>query len=283
MNDERLFERLASHDGPATLDSAFDDRLYSILEREMRRGRSLRPALLLAATLVLVLTITAAIGVGSGLIRPPWLNRVPVPDPPTPLEWSGPLRPDSLGMVVQPMVPGDPGAPGQSMALDGRDAASGWVDITRFSTDDPSRRWTLDLVARPPGLLALAAADQILAYGVVLESTGDDVPDWVVGIDNDAPEEEFRLWVTDLATGHTDEQVGGPYGGLPFFDFSHPSEEGASPLGPPAMRFFFLGNAGRWGTSLRFYGWASLTQAGEVVAWDYAPDTTWVAVPGPDQ
>jgi hypothetical protein len=74
MNDELLFERLASHDGPAALDSAFEDRLYSILEREMRRGRSLRPALLLAATLVLVLTITAAIAIGSGLVKPPWVH-----------------------------------------------------------------------------------------------------------------------------------------------------------------------------------------------------------------
>jgi Tol biopolymer transport system component len=79
MNDERLFERLGSHDGPAALDSAFEDRLFSILEREMRRGRSLRPALLLAATLLLVLTITAALAVGSGLIKLPWLNRLPVP------------------------------------------------------------------------------------------------------------------------------------------------------------------------------------------------------------
>lgn len=83
MNDELLFERLASHEGPAAPDSAFEDRLYSILQRDMHRGRSLRPALLLAATLLLVLTITAAIAVGSGLIKPPWLDRlfIPMPSP----------------------------------------------------------------------------------------------------------------------------------------------------------------------------------------------------------
>ena len=81
MNDELLFERLTSHDGPAAPDSAFEDRLYSILQGEMRRSRSLRPALLLAATLALVLTITAAIAVGSGLIKLPWVDRLPIPLP----------------------------------------------------------------------------------------------------------------------------------------------------------------------------------------------------------
>ena len=81
MNDEQLFARLASHDGPAALDGAFEDRLYSILEREMRGGRSLRPALLLAATLALMLTIIVAIAVGSGLIKVPWVDRSLTPQP----------------------------------------------------------------------------------------------------------------------------------------------------------------------------------------------------------
>ena len=31
--------------------------------------------------------------------------------------------------------------------------------------------------------------------------------------------------------------------------------------------------------SMRWYAWASATIAGEVVAWDYAPDTAWVGLP----
>jgi hypothetical protein len=81
MNDELLFGRMASHDGPAAPDIAFEDRLYLILQGEMRRGRSLRPALLLAATLILVFTITAAIAVGSGLIKLPRVDRLLIPDP----------------------------------------------------------------------------------------------------------------------------------------------------------------------------------------------------------
>jgi len=79
MNDERLSELLATHAGPAAVDDAFEDRLYSILQREMRPGRSSRPALLLAAALLLAITIIGAVAVGSGLIEPPWVNPSPTP------------------------------------------------------------------------------------------------------------------------------------------------------------------------------------------------------------
>jgi hypothetical protein len=196
--------------------------------------------------------------------------------PGSPLEWSGPVRGDSLGMVVQPMV--QFGGGGWSWPESrSRDAASPWVDITSVGTSSPSRNWSLELAAQAPRLDALATADHILAYGVVLETTGDRVADWLVGIDNDAPEGELRLWITDLATGQSEEQVGGPYGAMPFFDFSHPSEDGPSAEGSRSMRFFFLGNPG-WGTSIWFYAWASLAHAGEVFAWDYAPDASWLVV-----
>ncbi len=80
MTDERLFERLATHAGPAEFDAAFEDRLYSVLQREMRRpGRSSRPALLLVAALLAALAISAV--VGSGLIEPPWADRSVIPTP----------------------------------------------------------------------------------------------------------------------------------------------------------------------------------------------------------
>ena len=81
MNDELLFERLVSHDGPAAPDGDFEARLFATLEGELRRRRSWRLALLLAATLVLVFTITAAIAVGSGLIKLPWVDRLLLPNP----------------------------------------------------------------------------------------------------------------------------------------------------------------------------------------------------------
>ena len=82
MTDERLFERLAAHAGPADVDPGFEDRLYALLQQEMgRSGRSSRPVLLLAAALAAILVISAAVAVGSGLIELPWLDESPTPAP----------------------------------------------------------------------------------------------------------------------------------------------------------------------------------------------------------
>jgi Tol biopolymer transport system component len=75
MNDERLFERLATHAGSADMDPAFEDHLYALLQREMRRtGRSSRPILLLAAALLLGLALAGAALVGSGMVELPDLS-----------------------------------------------------------------------------------------------------------------------------------------------------------------------------------------------------------------
>ena len=72
MNDERPFERLAAHAGPADLDPGFDDSLYALLQSEMRRtGRPSRLALLLVAALLLALALGGAVLVGSGIVDPP--------------------------------------------------------------------------------------------------------------------------------------------------------------------------------------------------------------------
>lgn len=72
MTDERLFERLAAHAGPADVDPAFEDRLYTVLQQEMRQSRrTLRPALLLVAALLLALAMGAAALVLSGIVEPP--------------------------------------------------------------------------------------------------------------------------------------------------------------------------------------------------------------------
>jgi hypothetical protein len=101
-----------------------------------------------------------------------------------------------------------------------------------------------------------------------------------MAINNDAPERgSFRTWVTNLATGETDEQVGAPYGSP--FDFRHPDDQ--EPSEPHAeMSFVFLGGIGPPGIaseSTRLYAWATMTDAGRVVAWDYAPDLAWLARP----
>jgi hypothetical protein len=158
----------------------------------------------------------------------------------------------------------------------------GWADIERVAfASGGQAHWYVELAAEPlppadrePGLL--------MAYGLVLDTTGDGVGDYSVGIDNDAPEQgDFHVWVTDLATGETDEQIGPPYG-YPV-EFSHPDEPGGPP-GPSTMLFTFLGRsrpADLHPDTVRFYAWTSATLDGEVVAWDYAPNAGWISVDSP--
>jgi hypothetical protein len=198
---------------------------------------------------------------------------------PAAIEWSGPVRVVGAEEVVQPM------ARREDMTLssaDPRDAPIGWVDITsvRLATG-AQPHWYIELGASPPPAAGLDRTE-LIAYGLVLETTGDGVADYVVGIDNDAPRKgDFHVWVTDLTTGEAEEQIGPPYG-FPV-EFAHPDEEQpGDPPGPPTMVFTFLRGSAPADfdqSSMRFYAWASATDDGEVVAWDYAPDTTWLGAP----
>ena len=111
----------------------------------------------------------------------------------------------------------------------------------------------------------------------MLEATGDGVADYVIGIDNDAPVQgDFHVWVTDLATGETDERIGPPYGSP--IEFSHPDEKQPGEHLGRTMVFTFLPGYAPAGLNpgpVRFYAWASAARGGEVFAWDYAPDTGW--------
>jgi len=166
--------------------------------------------------------------------------------------------------------------------MDPHDAAVGWVDVVHVRYDDESSQptWSIELAAKPP-LAADLEPGRLIAYGLVLDTTGDGVADYVVGIDNDAPKRgDFHVWVTELATGETDEQIGPPYG-FPI-EFAHPDErEPGDGLRPP-MVFTFLGGSAPADLNpdtVRFYAWASATRDGEVVASDYAPDAGWMTKP----
>ena len=137
--------------------------------------------------------------------------------------------------------------------------------------------WIIELVAKPP-LIGRIESGLVIAYGLVLDTTGDGVGDYLIGIDNEAPERgDFHVWVTDLATGETDDQIGPPYG-FPI-EFSHP---GAAQPGEHLRRtmvFTFLPGSAPEDLnpgSVRFYAWASASRGGEVFAWDYAPDAGWM-------
>lgn len=83
MTDERLFELLAAHAGPADVDPAFEDRLYALLLQQRRSSaRTARSALLLVAALLALLAISAAVALGSGVLRLPVESVRPTPSSP---------------------------------------------------------------------------------------------------------------------------------------------------------------------------------------------------------
>ena len=147
------------------------------------------------------------------------------------------------------------------------DAPVGWIDIRRVDRGTVYVGWIIELGGKPP-----EAADRepglLIAYGLVLETTGDGVADYVIGIDNDAPGPgHFHVWVTDLATGETDEQIGPPYG-FPI-EFSHPDENQPGEHLGRTMIFSFLPGDAPAGLNpgpVRFYAWASAARGGEIFA-----------------
>ena len=161
---------------------------------------------------------------------------------------------------------------------DSQDASVGWVDVkrVRFYMLGSQPTWQIELAAKPPPASGLEPG-LLIAYGLVLDTTGDGVADYLIGIDNDAPRRgDFHVWVTDLTTGESDEQIGPPYGSP--IEFSHPDERGSG----PTMTFEFLPGSAPADLNpqtVRFYAWASTARDGEVLTVDYAPDTGWLTKP----
>ena len=158
------------------------------------------------------------------------------------------------------------------------DSTIGWADIIELSVTDPpagsaSPLWHLTVAADAPPTAHLAQKFTITAYGLVFDTTGDGEADIVVGLSNDGPRPgDYRAWLTDLATGETDEQVGPP-DGIPF-DFVHP-DEGRGEQSRRVSFFSIRTPSGEITRATPFYGWALVTR-GEAFAWDYAPDGHWL-------
>jgi hypothetical protein len=230
-------------------------------------------ALVTVVVLVVVVLAGAAVLVGTSTGQGLTLS--------APQAWNGPVR----GPLWAPVQPPAPDADGNPVWTDARDAPLDWLDVARVSqAGDGQPHWTLELAGRPPPAAGLDGAEMVISYGLVFETTGDGRADYLVGINNDAPVQgDFRVWVTDLATGKTEEQVGGPYG-FPI-EFRHPDE--ARPDDPPTssrtMTFTFLSGSAPPGLDGRspFYAWSALTRHGETVAWDFAPDAAWFSLEGP--
>jgi len=196
------------------------------------------------------------------------------PGSPVVAGWTGPVRvPSTTGAAM-----GGDGTGGFGSEAEEGDAVRPYADIARVSVDSASQpHWRIALAAAPPS--DSSDTDAVISYGLAFETTGDGAPDFVVGLS--APEGfggDYLVWVTDLATGATEEQDGPPYG-FPV-EFATPDDVLPESDAPPTMLFTFLGNAPPGVTlSTPFYAWTSVEEAGEVVAWDYAPNEGWIGAP----
>ena len=200
-----------------------------------------------------------------------------------PLEWTGPVRAEVAGAGVATL---DTGEDGSLVWSEAPDTAPAWADVRRIGIVPDFQNWRLELGLDHPRREALSRADQILAFGFVMDTNADGVADYVVGIDNNADDDAVHVWLTNMATGDTDERFSGPYGDPFDFSTSFENEPPDGPRRPSGGSFFNVGFAPPElfdFETTRFYAWSSLTEAGDVVAWDYAPDRGWIGAPQRDR
>jgi hypothetical protein len=138
-----------------------------------------------------------------------------------------------------------------------------WSSMTREACID------FDLVTRPASS-RLDPRNGWMAYGIVVDNTGDGHPDLRFGIDNANGAENAwgRMWVTDLHTGATQT----------FNSLEDPAVmDAVFPLAgtdvTERLGHVFVRHPG---PVFRFYVWASAIVDGRIVGTDYAPDVGWI-------
>lgn len=170
-------------------------------------------------------------------------------------------------------------AVGRESVLDPADTTNAVIDIRRAEAGEFGGNPTTDdfRIELADTYAGESTAGQQIEYGVVIDTDGDLQPDCHLGISNPndgtAQPPGLHVWLRNLRTGRADDRVGGPYG-VPF-DFSFPE------AGPGAtVSFFFLDQThppcDGYGPGDHFYAYSSLTENGQVTAWDFAPDSGWL-------
>ena len=256
------------------------DRAIEQAERERRHRYGMVAGLAAAAAVLAVIVGVLAVSRDGDNSQPP-IGPVTTPSStPTAATWEPPepLRPSASRVVEH-----DEDNFGNALdRADPRDAEIAEIDIVSVGEgqDMPGgSSWRFRLAARAP----LDPADRVIAYGVAVDGDGDHRADCQIGINNDARENGgFHVWVTNLRTHETAVQDGPPYG-MPV-EFAHPAEDYMKDLGVVEMAFGFLRGLKHpspcdpFGDSSTFYAWSSVTEDGQVVARDYAPDAAWLPI-----
>lgn len=232
-----------------------------------------------------VVAIAVAIGVAAALTSRPRLETPVVHEPV--VEWTGPVRVQEGPPAVVTAAESRPRADGPAgpiplwgWAESVRDARPPGINIAAVEFDPGDVvTWYVALESYPPRTVDLDADQPVIAYGVVLDVDSDGLADYELGMSNEAPAAgDLRLWITDLATGETDEHVGRP-NGEPYEEW-HPDSRISDDEGrQPRFTFPEAQLSGLDSASVRFYAWSSMTDGRDVVAWDYAPDAAWVTLP----
>jgi hypothetical protein len=250
-----------------------------------RPDRGTRRVLILV-TAVLVLTISAAVAVGSGAVDL-WPVESPTPNPsPEALfwnadraanDWPGPLRVEPLGVPI--VVASNSDDPSGDVASE-----IAVVDIVEVVTGHcgwfpPSTCVWFEMEAEVPRPLP-DPGSQWIAYGIVVDSTGDGQPDWRFGIDNASPYADHqRMWRTDLATGSTFSPIG-RFEVPTVMDAVFPGDLAPDSDAPDAFPNSRTGSIFAKHQGLfHFYVWAAVIVDGQIVATDYAPDAGWFNFP----
>ena len=147
-----------------------------------------------------------------------------------------------------------------------------WVDIRRLDwqlsstmADGVGMALRFEIGALPPEVQPRPAT----AYGVVLDTNGDGVADYIAGMDN-VGGGSHREWITDVSSGTQSVNNSEGYGYGAYDTFTDTYFPGESRLQILVGRQATTGER-----SLRFYFWASTVVDGGTVT-DFAPDDGWV-------
>jgi heat shock protein HslJ len=259
---------------------------------------SRRAWLVLAAAALVAGVVIGAVGIGA-------LRSGPVPDLTAPnpetlvwtqeglgQDWPAPIRSEPpSGAAVTPMAVGDDARWDSGDRLwgpyeqadpvgDVGPAGPAWIDIREVHLSASGAVFMLKLADDPRPIPDPAAS--WIAYGVVLDTNGDGIADVRIGMDNLPDRGGHRAWRTDLGSGLTHASAGPPYGSVRAtgevpesigLDTYYPDESAFG--GPNADASLWYGLQSGEDT-IRFYAWASVIEAGRVIATDYAPDAGWL-------
>ena len=247
------------------------DRAIEQADRERRHRNGVVAALAAAAAVVAVIVGVLGITLHGDNSQQPIGPATPTSTPTsTPTErtsaaaeWPGPIRP---AHVAGPTRRSGPGAGPTRGMPQSPGSTSG-----RSPTDWGQRRLVAVHARREPVARPGPARSSSTASWSIPTAISD--ADCQVGLNTDAHNAAliYRVWVTNLRTTVTDEQVGPPYG----FPIEFRTAERVCrtlPVGSSPSCGTRSAPCGRFGPAATFYLWASLTKDGQVTAWDYAPD-----------